>query len=163
MRKVIGLVLMMLLSGCGETIYRDVVPETIEGIYQFKEVSSGALSGSLALTEDYQGKIDVEELETFRSQNFNGSYATHPRVGFSNSTILNDSMVYAGDINYSSSNDLEEDGTTSDLGSGRRYTVYNLFFDENNKLTLVIQIHDNASNASGGINDLVIERVFKSL
>lgn len=163
-------ILSFLLVGCGTTDYQTFVKEveapveeTVEGLYYFQEESSNQISGALGITIDYQGRIDVEEVETFRSTNFNGSFGTHPRVGFSNVTELQDGLiVFAGDVNYSANNDLEEDGTTSNLASGRHYTVYTLSKDETG-LTLKIQIHDGYTGSSGGINDIVIERTFKEL
>lgn len=169
---VILMVIIWLLTGCGvERQYyhteteREVIvtPETIEGVYQFEEVSSGKLSGALGITVDYQGKIDVEELETFRSQNNNGTFGTHPRVQASNLNLLNNRMVYATDITYKAENDLENDGTNTDLGAGKKYTIYTLYLNDANVLTLKIEIHQNASNGSGGINNLVITRIFEAV
>lgn len=172
--KVISIVAVcsMFLIGCGGTDYHTIVvkevqapvEETIEGLVYFTEESSGEVSGALGITIDYQGRIDVEEVETFRSTNFNGSFGTHPRVGFSNVTELQDGLIiFAGDINYSANNDLEEDGSTSNLSAGRHYTVYTLSMDESGSLLFKIQIHDGNTSSSGGINDIVIERVFKEL
>ena len=171
---IILMAIIWLLKGCGvEKEYyhthtdteREVIvtPETLQGVYQFQEVSSGKLSGILALTLDYQNKIDVEQLETFRSQNFNGTYGTHPKINLANLTVLNKRMNHSADVTYTGNNDLEKDGTTNDLGAGKRYTVYTLYVNEDNVLTLKIEIHEDATTGSGGPNNLVITRIFEAV
>jgi hypothetical protein len=89
MKKVMLLGALVLLSACGRDYYKvvetvvevpvetivevpvetvvETVPETVEGLYYFEEVSSGQVSGALGVTVDYQGKIDVEQVQAFRS------------------------------------------------------------------------------------------------
>jgi hypothetical protein len=165
------------LTGCGSNqvqgttivevpkiIETTITEDTIQGTYFFVEESSGEISGALGITVDFLGRIDVEEVEQFRSTNFNSTFGLHPRISFSNITQRDDdTVIYAGDVTYTAAHDLESDGSTTNLSAGRHYTVYTLSFDENDALVLTIQIHSGSTISSGGINSIIIEREFKEL
>lgn len=136
--------------------------QKFEGLYYFEEVDSGEVVGPLEITVHYDGKITARQKGLFRSQNFNGSFGTHPTISFSSVVPYENSFSYSKDINYSSSNDLEEDGTTSDLGSGKHYTVYEFELIAG-YLELTIKIHEGSLSDSGSINSIVIERRFREL
>ena len=62
------------------------------------------------------------------------------------------------------SDDLEKDGTTSDLGSGKHFTIYKFKFDESiSRVILTISIHSGATTDNGGINDIVVVRKFREI
>jgi len=134
------------LSSCSNVTknYIQSSPEmvTLEGLYTFEESGSGEVSGVLELAVDYKGAVDAIQVGTFRSSNPNGSFGTHPYVRFSNVVPVSDHLLtFSRDVTYNSKHDLERDDTGNDLGSGKRYTVYNLKLREDELMELTIQIH----------------------
>lgn len=173
MKKLTLVLVALILSACAverQKLVPVVVKETVEvkektlqGLYFFKEASTGAFSGALGITVDYDGRVDVEQVEEFRSTNLNGTFGTHPTVSFSNvMPSTSDLVIYANNVNYSNSNDLEKDDSGSNLSSGQHYTVY-VLEKVNDVLSLTVQIHDGNTSSSGGINKVVIERVFEEI
>jgi len=178
MINLIALFLLMALIQCGspvekhttdtkETIKEVKVLQAFEGLYSMKELASGEVSGPIEILVRYDGRLDVYQAsnnDKLRSKNFNGSFGTHPRISFSRiATSSVSEFTVSSDVTYSASDDLEEDGSTSDLGSGKKFTVYNFKLLTNGKLKLTIKIHEESLANSGGINDLVITRVFESV
>lgn len=143
--------------------------QKFEGLYYFEDVESNEISGPLEIVVNYEGKITAKQTSNqskLRSQNFNGSFGTHPRINFSNISVhgpYEESFSYSADVTYASTDDLEKDGSSSDLGSGKKYTVYEFKLLSSGKLQLVIKIHENSSTDNGGINDVVIERKFREV
>ena len=160
--------LCLFLAGCGSSPLTGSVGHqkrtTVQGVYEMVDASNGSLSGALAMTIDYAGRIDVEQLRVFRSENHNETFGTHPTISFSNLTPLpDDSLSYSRDVNYTANQDLELDGSSTNLSVGSHYTVYRLFFDQENYLVLDVEIHAGNTGSSGGINSVVIKRTFKEL
>ena len=140
-------------------------PAVFNGIIQFSEVASGAISGPVELLTRSNGTVDVTQASNahkLRSENFNGSYGTHPRISGSRIQAYNGGKTinWGLDVTYATSDDLEKDGSSTDLGAGKHYTVYNLTLRADGRLELNIQIHDGASTDAGGINGVVIDRSF---
>lgn len=171
MRLLLALTLGIMLTGCGDTFHvhppttpEDEVTNTIvEGLYYFQEENSEVIDGPIELSYNFDGTMDAYSTGSLlRSQNYNGSYGTHPKINFNRVyPISGTKLVYSNNINYSSSNDLEEDGSSSNI-TGSHYTTYS--FDlVDGELSLTITIYDQASNASGGINGVVAVRSFKAL
>lgn len=178
MRTSLLLSLVFLVVGCGETRYitKEIpgpevevpvpVEQKFEGLYYFEEVASGAVSGPVELIVGYNDEIEAYQpgnQSKLVSQNFNGTFGTHPRISFSDVTAVGDTIYYARDVNYNSSDDLEEDGTTSNLSAGKHWTRYEFYLDSDGLLNLIIYIHEGNSTSSGGINSVVIERHFKEI
>lgn len=173
MNNIRTLAVLALVTACGPS---DIfVSETVtvapankiafNGVVQFAEVASGAISGPVELLTRSNGTVDVSQASNahkLRSQNFNGTFGTHPRISGSRIQAYNNgnTINWGLDVSYAASDDLEEDGTSSDLGAGKHYTVYNLTLRADGRLELNIKIHDRASTDSGGINSIVIDRSF---
>ena len=94
--------------------------------------------------------------------NFNGTFGTHPLIRFEGASLSasKDKFSIGMDVTYAQSDDLEKDGSNSDLGSGKHYTSYEFSLDNQNKLNLTIRIHDGSLSDVGGIDEVVIVRKF---
>ena len=171
MKKFILISSLLFLSACMDSGYRatNYVVNTptsfeFENLFYFKEVSSGEVSGPIELVTRSGGSVDAYTLGKLRSKNFNGTFGTHPNISFSKVMPVSEGrLIFSKDVNYSSTNDLEKDGTTHDLGSGKKYTVYDFSVNSEGLVELTITIHSGASNSSGGINDIVVVRKFKEV
>src|SRR5690606_4108941 len=116
---------------------------------------SGEVSGPLELTVHYDGKVTAYQAsnnDKLVSQNFNGTFGQHPRINFTRIVPNGDSLQFSADVTYNASEDLEKDGTSTDLAAGKHFTRYEFSIDSDGVLNLTIKIHDGASTDSGGIN-----------
>lgn len=161
-------VLVLFMVGCGtdSTTYIEVpTPQTLEGSYVMQD-SSGMLSGPIEIVVAYDGEVIVSQAsnnDKLVSLNFNNTAGLHPLIRF-NGAFADDGLCFSKnlDVNYSATEDLEKDGSTSNLSVGRHFTTY-LFCLDKGVLSLDITIFDGSSTSSGGVNAIVIERSFKSV
>ncbi len=176
MKYVIMLLTALFVTGCGTNYYHEIIKEIqieveievaqkFEGSYIMEEISTGLQSGPLEIIVAYDGEIEVYQAsnnDKLVSQNFNGSVGTHPLIRFNN-TFANEELCFVKnlDVNYSGSDDLEEDDTTNNLGSGKHFTTYK-FCLVDDILTLNTRIYNGSLRSSGDINSVVIERSFTS-
>lgn len=169
----LSLAIVALVSACGsgdtylsqEVVVSPADETVFSGVVYFAEVASGAISGPVELLTRSDGTVDVSQASNafkLRSQNHNGTYGTHPRISGTRVKAYNNGLTinWGLDVTYAASDDLEEDGTSTDLGAGKHYTVYNLTLREDGRLQLNIKIHDGSTTSSGGINWVVIDRSF---
>ncbi len=167
----IGVALAFLITGCsigsGEFYVNEriITPEKIEGTFYMKDTASGIVSGPVVINSDEDDTLGVLFEGLLVSENFNRTNGTHPKINKSGGDVVNDdTFIVSSDVTYSSTNDLEKDGTDIDLGVGKKYTIHTFIYDsKEKKLNLLIQIFNNSIGSVGSIDQPVITREFESI
>lgn len=160
------IILMLVLVGCGQDLEvktEDRMVEVQKEVFRSQDFEGFwyCENGStLELMSDYQDRITFETIsQSLISLNFDGGTGIHALLSDRDVVINNNKLVMAPrNVTYSStSNDIERDGTTSNI-TGSRRTDIAVKLKTVNSLVINIKIYNASIN--GGITRVDANRTF---
>lgn len=128
-----------------------------------------SLSGSpsdvncIRLEETIEGLVNIDsDCFSLVSKNpENGTFGQFPSFTRRDIKVRDGKLLFFVDLNFSSStHDIEEDDSGSNI-SGRRRVDVEIFFDEDDRLVLRLFVYEGQNN--GNLNDIVVRRTFREL
>jgi len=160
------LVLLLILVACGKDTHKETntekpvevevpveVTQDFEGFYRLQN------GGTIEFIADSEDKITVVSSgQVVVSQNpENGTFGEHPRISGAELLVIDKSLRWSVNVNYTSGQDIEEDISGSNI-TGTKKTNYYIYY-ENDKLVIEISIWQ--SKIGDNINSIIAHRVIK--
>lgn len=186
MNKLISLITLVLFTSCKDTTINtpEKVVEVIKEIPVEKEVVvekevivevekehetlfagyynlDGPGNNCIYLDEKTPNVVDIESdcqsLTTVNPEN--DTIGQFPRITATNLNVIDGSIRYTHNLNFTNGHDLEEDVSGDDIVGSRRVDV--ILENIDGRIKITIKVYQNANNSN--LNQIVAERVFNEL